>query len=408
MRKEERRNLSVPADMKTLKRFLLGIAALLIAGTIWVPCLHLFFARPVANFYQRQGVSPRARELANYHLRLWTDPQLRDLELRMMRASNAEWDFMGRSFLVWSLANMGLREPASQTAYLQTIDQIIDETLRIEKQEGMYFFLMPYAKAAPYVAQPAHSLFLDGEIALMLGARRAVAEKAEYKPLLNERVEAITERFRHSSNLALESYPDECWMFDHVVALAALRVADRLDGSDHSALIRDWIAMARKHLVHDESGLLVSSFTTDRQHLDGPEGSSIWMVAHCLQVLDEDFARDQYARARKDLGATTLGFSYAHEWPPSWHGPADIDSGPIIPGFNISAGSSGMAFIGASAFGDEAFLRSLAATLDFAAFPTRRAGGLKYSASNQVGDAALLYAATLGPLWERIKSGSKL
>jgi hypothetical protein len=27
-----------------------------------------------------------------------------------MRASNAEWDFMGRSFLVWSLANMGLRE----------------------------------------------------------------------------------------------------------------------------------------------------------------------------------------------------------------------------------------------------------------------------------------------------------
>jgi len=36
--------------------------------------------------------------------------------------------------------------------------------------------------------------------------------------------------------------------------------------------------------------------------------------------------------------------------------------------FNISAGSSGMAFIGASAFGDEKFLSSLAATLDFAAF----------------------------------------
>jgi hypothetical protein len=394
--------------MKTLKRVLLGLAALLIASAIWIPCLHLFFTRPAANFHQLQGISPRARELAAHHLRLWTDPQLRELELGRMRASNAEWDFMGRSFLVWSLANMGLREPSSQAAYLPTIDQIIDETLRLEKQEGMYFFLMPYAKGAPYVAQPAHSLFLDGEIALMLGARRAVAEKAEYKPLLTQRVDAITERFRQSPNLVLESYPDECWMFDHVVALTALRLADRLDGSDHTVLIRDWIAMAKKHLVHAESGLLISSFTTGRQHLDGPEGSSIWMVAHCLQVLDGEFARDQYARARKDLGATTLGFSYAHEWPQSWHGPADIDSGPIIPGFNISAGSSGMAFVGASAFGDEAFLRSLAATLDFAAFPSRRDGELKYCASNQVGDAALLYAATLGPLWEQIKSGSGL
>ena len=50
-----------------------------------------------------------------------------------MRASNAEWDFMGRSFLVWSLANMSLREPASKALYLQTVDQIIEETIRLEE-----------------------------------------------------------------------------------------------------------------------------------------------------------------------------------------------------------------------------------------------------------------------------------
>ena len=43
-----------------------------------------------------------------------------------MRASNAEWDFMGRSFLVWSLANMSLREPQRRQTYLETIDRIID------------------------------------------------------------------------------------------------------------------------------------------------------------------------------------------------------------------------------------------------------------------------------------------
>jgi hypothetical protein len=390
-----------------MQKCLMGLTALVIAAILWLPCLHLLFARPLSEFRQDPGLSPKARQLAARHLELWTDPLLRERELNKMRASNAEWDFMGRSYLVWSLANMALRDPASQPLYLRTMDQIIDETLRLEKQEGMYFFLMAYAKERHYLVQPAHSLFLDSEIALMLAARRVVEEKPEYKPLLTERVNAMAERFKKSPRMLLESYPDECWMFDHCVALDAIKIADQLDGSDHSALIRDWLAMAKQKLVDRESGLLISSFTADGTALDGPEGSTIWMVAHSLQLLDEDFARDQYQRARKELGAITLGFGYAHEWPKSWKGQADVDSGPIIPGFEISAGSSGMALIGASTFGDGKFLASLAATLDFAAFPSRTHGRLKYCASNQVGDAALLYAATLGPLWQKVKTGGK-
>jgi hypothetical protein len=365
--------------------------------------------RPVSNFRAADGLSPKARDLANRHLQLWTDPQSRERELAKMRASNAEWDFMGRTFLVWSLANMSLRDAGSKPVYLETIDRIIDETVRLEKQEGMYFFLMPYAKARPYSVQPAHSLFLDGEIAFMLASRRLVQEKLEYKGLLAERANAITERFRQSPRFLLESYPNECWMFDHVVALDALRMADHLDGTDHSDLIRDWVAMAKKKLVHPESGILISSFTSDGLTLDGPEGSTIWMVAHCLQLLDEEFARDQYQRAKEQLGTITLGFGYAHEWPPTWKDRnPDVDSGPIVPVFDISAGSSGMAFIAASSFGDDKFLRGLATTIDFAGFPSCTKGRLKYCASNQVGDAALLYAATLGPIWEKVKGGTKL
>ena len=391
-----------------LKRIATGLAAWLVAAAIWLSCLHLFFARPAAAFRATAGLSPKARALAARHLQLWTDPALREQELRRMRASNAEWDFMGRSFLAWSLANMALRDPAAKAVCLETLDRIIDETVRLDQQEGFRFFLMPYASARPYVMQPERSLFLDGEIAMMLASRRLAEEKPEYKPLLAGRVDLIVERLQRSPNRVLESYPNECWMFDHAVALAVLRMADRLDGTDHSALCREWVAMAKRKLVHRESGLLVSSFTTDGETIDGPEGSTLWMVAHCLQLVDADFAREQYALARRELGRTTLGFSYAREWPATWHGPADIDSGPIIPVFQISAGSSGMAFIGASAFGDDSFLASLAATLDFAAFPSRRNGALRYCASNQVGDAALLYAATLGPIWQKVLSPAKL
>src|ERR1041385_2029734 len=313
-----------------IKRILAAFGAIAIAGVVWLSCLHLVFTRPTSDFRRVDGLSPKARQLAARHLQLWTEPALREQELRRMRASNAEWDFMGRSFLVWSLANMSLREPQAKHAYLDTLDRIIDETLRLERQEGMYFFLMPYAKARPYVVQPARSLFLDGEIALMLASRRMVEDKPAYQPLLTERVNLIAEGMARNPQGVLESYPNECWMFDHVVALAAIRLADHLDGSDHSALLRDWITHAKQNLTHRESGLLISSFTHEAKPLDGPEGSTIWMVAHCLQLIDEDFARDQYGRARRELGRTTLGFSYAREWPASWKGAADIASGPTL------------------------------------------------------------------------------
>jgi hypothetical protein len=383
---------------------LVGLVALLLATVIWLPCVHFFFIQSPDSFHGDKGVAPKAHALAARHLRLWTDPALKEKEIERMRGSNAEWDFMGRTFLVWSLAEMSLREPAMRTDYLRIIDTIIDETVRLEREQGIFFFLMPYAKAQPYAENPPRSLFLDGEIALMMAMRRVVEEKAEYRLLLTERNNVMVERMRRSKVLAAESYPEECWLFDHAVALAAIRMGDWLDGTDHTAFLREWVAGARQNLVHPETGLLVSSFTTKGDHLDGPEGSSIWMAAHCLRIVDEDFARDQYRRARQELGRDLCGFAWSREWPASWAGPVDIDSGTVIPVLGISAGGSGLAFIGASSFGDMDYLTQLHATLDFAAFPKRVQGRLQYCASNQVGDAAMLYACVLGPIWEKVKS----
>ena len=396
-----------PPQPSNAKRILRGLVALLAAAAVWLPCVHFLYQKPAAEFHAEKGLSPRARELAARHLQLWTEPELRKKELQRMRASNAEWDFMGRSFLVWSLANICLREPAMKAQCLPVIDQIIEETIKLEKSDGIYVFLMPYAKASQFKAQPPRSLFIDGEIALMLAARRVVEEKTDYKPLLDERIKFMIERMESSPVLGAESYPDECWTYDHAVALAALKVADHLDGTDHTPLIQRWLTVAKEKLVHKESGLLISSYTKEGRIMDGPEGSTIWLVAHCLAVIDPEFARGQYQRARKELGRTLLGFGFAREWPKSAKGTADIDSGPIIPVLEISAGSSGMAFIGAATFGDWDYVSSLAASLDMGGFPIRENGRLRYCASNQVGDAAMLYATVLGPLWESVKKKGK-
>ncbi len=390
--------------MTGTKRVTKPIIALFLATALWIPSLHFFFAREVGNFHRAVGLSPTARELAARHLQLWTDPKLRQGELDRMRASNTEWDFMGRTFLVWSLAEMSLRNPEAKAEYLRTMDQIIAETLQLEKDHGMYFFLMAYAKSGAYVMQPPRSHFLDSEIALMLAVRRIVEEKPAYAPLLQERINFMIKRMNQGPVLSAESYPDECWMFDNAVALAAIRLGDYLDGGDHSVFARQWLEMAKQKLTDPKTGLLVSSFTVDGQAMDGPEGSSIWLVTHCLRLVDEDFARDQYLRAKKELARNLTGFAWSREWPGSWRGQMDIDSGPVIPVLEISAGASGMAFIGASSFGDAKYLSALAATPDFSAFPTLKQGRLKYCASNQVGDAALLYAAVLGPIWDKVQT----
>lgn len=385
------------------KRALQAAVALGVAAVVWLNLVHVFF-RPSDAYAVSPpgGVSPLGRELAARHLDLWKNEGARQAELGRMRRSNAEWDFMGRSFLVWSLGEMSLRDPARKAECLAVMDQIILETLKLETEQGFQFFLMPYAKSAPFVAQPAHSLFVDSEIALMLGVRRLLEERPDFKPLLTARVNGMVERIRRSPAGVVESYPNECWLFDHAVALASIRLADHLDQSEHSDFSNQWIAGAKTRLIHPTTGLLVSSVTTQGQALDGPEGSSIWMVAHCLRLVDEEFARDQYQRARRELGVTHAGFAWSREWPKSWATHADVDSGAVVPFLDASAGGSGMAFIGAASFHDTRFLRQLWTSVEFAGFPRRHDGQLSFCASNAVGDAVMMYAAVLGPAWDRV------
>ncbi|MDQ2686668.1 MAG: hypothetical protein M3Y28_02250 [Armatimonadota bacterium] len=393
--------------MTRQKTVALRLLSLGLATALWLPCLHLYYAQPATEFAPPQGVSPLARQLSAQQLSLWNDPDAQRRERDAMRRTNPEWDFMGRTYLVWALANMGLRDPASQPKYLASMDRIIDDTLTREKQNGLFYFLMPYAQSGPFVQQPAHSQFLDGEIALMLAMRRVVAEKPAYKLLLTARVNCMVARMEASPTLSAESYPDECWTFCNALALDAIKTADYLDGTDHSDLMCRWVALAKVKLTDPKTGLIVSSYTLNGRVTAGPQGSSIWMVVHSLQLIDPVFAQDQYRRARRELSRSVLGFGYAREWPESWTGPMNVDSGVVLPGTDISPGGTGMAFLGAASFGDAAYLRELTATLQYSAFPVLRDGRLRYAASNQVGDAVVLYSAVMGPMWRKISLGAK-
>ena len=367
----------------------------------------IFFVKP-SNAYGNNNFSQideKTQKLENYYLNIWKTPNLRKHCLSQLHQQNPEWDFMFRTYSVLAFANLSLHQPEKKQDYLDAIDLIIKDTLTLEYNRGFKYFLMDYGQNNRWKQKPARSLFTDGEIALMLGVRCLVENNDVYEKELRRRIELMVNRMNNSPVLCAESYPDECWVFCNTIALAAIKLSDQLNETDHTDFFSQWIDNAKKNLIDKKTGLLPSAFTIDgtpTSSAKGPEGSSIWMSCHMLQLIDKNFAQDQYAKAKKELLGDFLGFGYSREWPVSYQGSQDIDSGPVVPFLNASPSASGLAILCAASFKDKENFNKLTLSLNSFAFPKEDSQYLYYQISNPLGDAVLLYGFTVGPIWEKV------
>jgi hypothetical protein len=367
------------------------VLVLVLAFAAWLPTLHL-----VLDVWRPKPAELGTELLAELR-EPWQEGSI-DVAIADERAVNPEWDFMARTFVVLALANESIADPDRRVTNLATIDRILADTLAREAADGMHAFLLPYGRG-PFVDPEGNSLFIDGELALMLAARLTVAPDRAIEIELRTRIERIVAQMERGPVLSGESYPDECWTFCNTTALAAIALSDRALDQDHGELLQRWVAMARERLVDPETGLLVSSYTLRGEVLDGPEGSSLWMSAHNLLLVDPAFAREQFARAREELYGSALGFGWAREWPETGDVRVDVDSGPIVPVLDASPGSSGLAVLAATAFGDEDMRDELLRSLELAAFPIEENGRRHYAAAGLIGNGVVAYALHFGPLW---------
>ncbi len=316
------------------------------------------------------------------------------------RRRNPEWMLMAELYCVLSWSNMALAEPERAAVLLPKIDEAIEATLGFEREHGQLALLLPYGRTQPFRDPAGRSLFVDGEVAMMLAARLSVADDPRLAAELDARVDAIQASLSRGPVASGESYPDECWTFCNTTALAALVLADRVRGTDHRLLVEAWLRAAKRDLIDPNTGLLVSSYTWDGRTLEGPEGSSIFMAAHNLLLLDPQFARDQYRRAHAVFGRDAFGFGWAREWPAGAPVAVDIDSGLVVPGLGASPGASGLALLGATAFGDTDTRDALLRSMELAAVSTRDDDARWYRAAGRIGNAVTAYALHFGPLWE--------
>ena len=393
-----------------MNRVLKAIVSLVVSSCVVLPSLHLAM-RPARATYARVADAPptMARELAAAQVAAW-DAGQRDVN----RQVNPEWDLGHHVFFALGLTNLAIDAPPDvRESYRVKVDAVINEVRARPPQH----FHLAYFDHGAFRDGRGRSLFLDGEVLFLLAARLAVWPDGDRHPELVDLARTVVDEMSMGPAVMGESYPNECWMFDNTLALAALAVSAHVLGhpvKDADDLTRRWLASAPR-LTDSHTGLLVSSTTWNGETLDGPEGSSAFAVAHFLELVDPALARDQYERAKRELVVRPLGFAYAHEWPdpgrwgkdslPVRAGKPDVDSGPVIPFVHAGAGASGMALLGASAFHDETSLAELVTSLELTAFPERRSGQLRFRAANGLGDAVMLYAMAQGPLWRLVRAG---
>lgn len=383
----------------TRRRLLAGVLGLGAAGVCGAPVL-------------ARGVDAEAEIRGLAEARLWPWEGGSRAELAAAHAMNPEYDLMSRAFLALALGDLATAAPEIwRDRAVAALDAMIGDTEERVARRGHGWFLLPYAGARPFVRQGSgggRSLFVDGELLLMMAIRRLLAEDERLAAASRGLLAEVREAMAAGPIGCAESYPDECWLFCNTVALAAGRLMEALDGAGAAGAAerRRWAASARARLIDPESGLLVSSFTLDGSRIDGPEGSTIWLAIHMLRLIDPALAREQYDLARAALGRSVLGLGYAREWPPGATGAAagrqDVDSGEIVPLLEASPSSSGLALLAARSMGDAGWHRDLRTSLQVAAFPAEEGGRRRFRASNAVGDAVILAGLVAGPLWARI------
>ena len=162
--------------------------------------------------------------------------------------------------------------------------------------------------------------------------------------------------FQRSTTAVLEAHPGMSWPVDSLFGFESLQLHDRLYGTTYFSTFDKWLA-AMEATKDKVTGLHVSFLHLDGRVRDVPRGCALsWSLA-VLPRLDARVAAEQWAAYKKHFVGCTAGMCLVREFPPGIDRAADVDSGPVVNGFGMSATAFGLA--AARANGDTQLAQSL-------------------------------------------------
>lgn len=227
-------------------------------------------------------------------------------------------------------------------------------------------------------------------------------DRHEFESELRAQVETLAQEIDRSPYGLLDDYPGQCYPIDILPALAVIRRADAVLGTDNSKIVQRGIRAFQDGRLDPKTGLpayICDSRTgLGRGSARGVEMSLMltWSRSLWPELSDEWYAR--YEELFWQRGFFLAGFrefpKEAHER--EWQ--IEVDAGPVISGYGTAASGFGIGAARANGRFDQAFALSAEALAISWPLPdgTRLAPRVLSNLSDApyVGEAVLLFALT--------------
>jgi hypothetical protein len=290
------------------------------------------------------------------------------------------------------------RRAASVARMERCLDAMLSPPARAFDRDAWSFDALASIDAPPGSSQDRGHVAYLGYAGLALGLHRLVAPSSRFDAVQDRIAAALARRFEASKIGLVETYPGETYPVDNTAALGALALhATATHAAPPPALARGLEAV-RVHGIQAESGLLAQAVDSSTAAPRDPgRGSGTALAAYFLAFADHAMSASLHRAVRRDLFRTVLGFGVILEHPASCEscaGRVDIDSGPVVAGFGVSA--TGFAIGASRANDDRDAFASLYATAHLFGAPFDEGGTRTFATGGPLGDA-ILFAMLTAP-----------
>lgn len=323
-----------------------------------------------------------------------TEPQklINEMPAAIGPQFQGEWSLYSCSMLSSALVNISKLYPKTVEENLMYIDSLISIVLSPEIRE--------YDRAR-WNEDPLESLAGDNShvsyislLACMINGYKSLGGGNKYDDLWHSLCRTMNRRILASDNMCLPTYPGEyVYMPDMLAAIAALEQYSRLNGGRYHSTVTKWVAKAKSEWLDDDTGL-IPAFISEAWLRPPVRGSYSALSCYYLTFVDEDFAKEQYARFKEaflkrfpitgfkeyDDRGCLLGF--------------DIDAGPIL--FSLSPSGTAFGVGPVTYYGDLKLRRKILKTAEMAGTTVSFSGRRHYLLADValVGEAIMLAMRT--------------
>ncbi len=318
---------------------------------------------------------------------------------------DGEWLFGTYMMAAMGFGQVALEtdDPARRAASLARMETCIDAVLgegpRAFDRDAWGIDAIASTHAPPGSPRDRGHVAYLGYAGLALGLHRVLVPTSRWSETHDAIAAALVRRYEASSTGLLETYPGEVYPVDNAAALGALALHARAVGEPRPRAVAIGLDALRAHAIDPVTGLLAQAVdATDASPRDRMRGSGTALASYFLAFADRPTSAALYRAVRRELFRTVIGFGAVLEYGPSKTneraGNGDIDSGPIVLGFGVSA--TGFALGASRMHDDRDAFASLYATAHLFGAPHDGARSRTFATGGPLGDA-ILFAMVTAP-----------